>query len=106
MSGRFMRLFVFFDLPTETAEDRRAYRRFRKALIRNGFLMLQESVYCRLLLHAGAAAAAAETVRGCCPPHGLVQMLTVTEKQFASMEYLVGETRSDVVATEERVVIL
>ena len=35
-----------------------------------------------------------------------VQMLTVTEKQFASMEYLVGETRSDVVATEERVVIL
>lgn len=51
MSYRFMRMLVFFDLPTDTASDRREYRRFRKMLIRSGFLMLQESVYCKLLMN-------------------------------------------------------
>ena len=49
-----MRMIVFFDLPTETALDRRNYRRFRKLLTQNGFLMLQESVYCKLLLNMSA----------------------------------------------------
>ena len=47
MSYRFMRMLVMFDLPTETGEDRRNYRKFRKGLLENGFYMLQESVYCR-----------------------------------------------------------
>lgn len=106
MSYRFMRVLVFFDLPTETPEDKRNYRRFRKALISNGFIMLQESVYCRLLINAGAGEAAMDTVRKNKPPAGLVQMLTVTEKQFASMEYLVGKLETDVVTTDERLVIL
>ena len=45
MSGfRFMRMIVFFDLPTLTNEDKRNYRKFRKVLIKNGFIMLQEFV--------------------------------------------------------------
>ena len=47
-----------------------------------------------------------EAVRRCKPPRGLVQLLAVTEKQFAAMEYLVGECRSDVISTEERVLVL
>ena len=35
---RIMWVLVFFDLPTATAEDRRNYSRFRKALIKNGFI--------------------------------------------------------------------
>ncbi len=38
-----MRVVVFFDLPTETAEERRDYRRFRAALLKNGFFMMQEN---------------------------------------------------------------
>ncbi len=106
MSYRFMRVLVFFDLPTETPDDRRNYRRFRKALISNGFIMMQESVYCRLLINAGAGKAAMDTVRKNRPPAGLVQMLTVTEKQFAGMEYLVGRLETDVVTSDERLVIL
>lgn len=101
-----MRVLVFFDLPTETIADKRAYRLFRKALIRNGFVMLQQSVYCRLLINANAGKAAMETVRKNKPPEGLVQMLTITEKQFADIEYLVGRNRSDVISTDERVIIL
>lgn len=106
MSYRYMRVLVFFDLPTETIADKRAYRLFRKALIRNGFVMLQQSVYCRLLINANAGKAAMETVRKNKPPEGLVQMLTITEKQFADIEYLVGRNRSDVISTDERVIIL
>ena len=56
-----MRMLVFFDLPTETEANRREYRRFRKLLICNGFLMLQESVYCKLLLNSTAQSAMTET---------------------------------------------
>ena len=52
MSYRYMRIMVFFDLPTLTAGNRREYAKFRKYLIKNGFIMLQESVYCKLALNA------------------------------------------------------
>lgn len=45
MSYRYMRVLVFFDLPTLTLEDKREYRRFRKYLIETGFIMLQKSVW-------------------------------------------------------------
>lgn len=106
MSYRFMRMMVFFDLPTETDADRREYRRFRKLLIRNGFLMLQESVYCKLLLNTTAQTAMAELLRRHRPPAGIVQMMTVTEKQFSKIEYITGEGHSDVIDTDERLVEL
>ena len=36
-----MRVLVMFDLPTETAENRRNYTKFRKYLIKSGFMMMQ-----------------------------------------------------------------
>ena len=101
-----MRMLVFFDLPTETDTDRREYRRFRKLLIRNGFLMLQESVYCKLLLNATAQAAMTELLRKNHPARGVVQILSVTEKQFAKMEFISGTCHSDVIDTDERLVEL
>ena len=55
MNYRYMRVIVFFDLPTETPDDKREYRNFRKFLIKKGFLMMQESVYCKLALNATVA---------------------------------------------------
>ncbi|MBQ8907400.1 MAG: CRISPR-associated endonuclease Cas2 [Clostridia bacterium] len=101
-----MRLLVFFDLPTETNEDKRHYRQFRRCLIKNGFMMLQESVYCRMLITPTAERAAMETVRRNKPPAGVVQMLSVTEKQFSKMEYLIGEYHSELIDSDERLVIL
>lgn len=101
-----MRVIVFFDLPTATAADRRQYTRFRKNLIKNGFMMLQESVYSKLALNQNAAAEIIGNVKKNKPANGLVQIISVTEKQFSRMEVIVGETKSDVVATEERVLVL
>ena len=106
MSYRFMRMLVFFDLPTETSMDRQNYRLFRKLLMDSGFLMMQESVYCKLLMNNTAQKAMAELIRRGRPPKGVVQMLTVTEKQFAQMEYVVGERVSDVIDSDERLIEL
>ena len=67
---------------------------------------MQESVYTRMLINQNAAKSVSETVARNKPPKGLVQLLTVTEKQFAKMEYIVGEYESDVIDTDERLVIL
>lgn len=106
MSYRFMRMIVFFDLPTETSEDRRNYRRFRSGLLKSGFIMMQESVYCKLLMNSTADRYVCEAVRKIKPPKGTVQMLTITEKQFAGIEYLTGKFHTDVISTDERMIVL
>ena len=106
MSYRFMRMIVFFDLPTETNEDKRNYRRFRKMLIDNGFMMMQESVYCKLLLNGSVAKAKLDTIKSHKPSKGLVQILTVTEKQFSGIELIVGEYKSDIIDSDERLIVL
>lgn len=106
MSYRFMRTLVFFDLPTNTNEDRRNYRQFRKLLIKNGFIMLQESVYSRMLITPTAERSVVNLIRKNKPPTGMVQVLTVTEKQFEKMEYITGEFHTDIINSDERLVIL
>lgn len=101
-----MRAIVFFDLPVQTSEQRREYAQFRKHLVKSGFVMMQESVYCKLALNMSVAGAIMENVRQNKPPEGLVQMLVVTEKQFARMEFVVGEACSEIVDSDERTVFL
>lgn len=105
MSYRFMRVIVFFDLPTLTSENRKEYARFRKFLIKNGFLMMQESVYTKMALNQTAASSVVESVRKNKPAQGIVQMMTVTEKQFNRMEYVCGNFKSEVLSSDERLVI-
>lgn len=101
-----MRIMVFFDLPTESLDDKRNYRKFRKFLIASGFLMMQESVYCKLALNQTVANTVAAQVRKNVPPEGKIQMMIVTERQFARMEYLVGERQDSVIENDETLVIL
>lgn len=68
--------------------------------------MIQESVYGKLALNQTAAQIVKERVRKICPKHGLVQMLCVTEKQFAGMEFLCGTPQNVVVDSDRRLVML
>jgi CRISPR-associated protein Cas2 len=106
MNYRYMRVIVFFDLPTETAEDKKEYRDFRKFLIKKGFLMLQESVYCKLALNMTVADSIVQAVKSSKPKAGLVQLLVITEKQFNKMEFIVGSAQNTVIDSDERLVIL
>lgn len=106
MQYRFMRVLVFFDLPTVTSADLREYRRFRKFLIREGYLMLQESVYCKLALNHSVVDALRDRLARNKPRRGLVQILVVTERQFHKMDVLVGQVQSDVIDDDSRLVVL
>lgn len=101
-----MRVIVFFDLPTETAEECRNYRKFRRLLIKSGFMMLQESVYSKLALNTTQVAQITNEVKSARPEKGLVQILSVTEKQFSKMEIISGKSNSNVIDTDERLLIL
>ena len=101
-----MRIIVMFDLPVTSVECRRSYTKFRKYLIKNGFLMLQESVYCKIAQNSVSADSIIDNIRRNKPDQGLVQVLRITEKQFAKMEYIVGMSKSNVLATDEKLVIL
>ena len=106
MSYRFMRVVVLFDLPLLTGDQRREYARFRKFLLKSGFLMLQESVYCKLALNTTVVNGIVDLIHKNKPEEGLIQLLTVTEKQYAKMDLIVGNVKSEVLNTDERLVIL
>lgn len=101
-----MRVIVFFDLPTETAADRREYRVFRKFLIKSGFIMVQNSVYSKLALNQTVAEAVMSRVRQHKPPKGLVQMISITEKQYQRMEYVLGDKKTIIIDDDKRLVVL
>lgn len=101
-----MRVVVFFDLPLLTSENRREYRRFRKYLIKNGFIMMQESVYSKLALNTTVASSVMDNIRKNKPEEGLVQMIMITEKQYSRMEFVVGSSNSNVLQSDERLVVL
>lgn len=97
---------MFFDLPVITPKERKEYRKFRTYLLKSGFLMLQESVYCKLALNGSNVKAIMSGLRKNKPPEGYVEVLTVTEKQFSNMEVLTGSYNSEMIDTDERLIII
>ena len=101
-----MRMLLFFDLPSVTNSDLKEYRKVRKFLIENGFSMLQESVYSKLLLHNTASINMVDKLQKNKPEKGSVCMLIITEKQYQKMILLSGEVKGTILETDERLVVL
>ncbi|MEE6657385.1 CRISPR-associated endonuclease Cas2 [Pediococcus acidilactici] len=101
-----MRLMIMFDLPVETAVQRKQYRQFRKALINEGFLMIQYSVYVRVCVNKKSATFMENRIKTYLPENGTIQALTLTEKQYNDMHFSVGERVKGVRNTSDRAVIL
>jgi len=88
-------LIAMFDLPVETPDNKRNYMRFRKGLLKDGFMMLQYSIYARYLPSEEAADAHRSTIRAIIPPQGQVRLMTVTDHQFGKMEVFHGRKPRD-----------
>lgn len=101
-----MRMILMFDMLTETVEERKAYRKFRKFLLSEGFIMHQFSIYSKLLLNNSANKAMIDRLQANNPKKGNITLLTVTEKQFARMIYLNGERDMSVANSDKRLVFL
>lgn len=106
MSYRFMRTLLFFDLPTLEQCDLKAYRKFIREIKKIGFYMLQESVYVKMSIDRQSQIATISKIKKLSPNKGDIMILTVTEKQFSQIQIIVGENKTDVITTDERLVIL
>ena len=90
---RSMWVIAMFDLPTDTPKARKAYVRFRKSLLEDGFTMMQYSVYIRHCASIENAKVHVARIGCCVPSAGEVRFLTITDKQFGRIEICVGKTR-------------
>ena len=84
---------VLFDLPTRTPADRKRYTKFRKALLADGFDMMQYSVYMRHCPSEENAAVHAARVKAVVPEMGEVRVVRFTDKQFERMDVFHGKLR-------------
>ena len=99
MIYEFMRLILFFDLPMTTKQEVRTYTHFRKYLIKNGYMMMQFSVYCKIFPNREATVKHVEILRKNVPKKGQIRLLMVTEKQYSKIELIVGG-----VSNQERII--
>ena len=106
MRDRVVRTIVFFDLPNVYLQDRKNYMYFRKYLLSDGFIMLQESVYSKIVLNTEQSKLLIERVRKHSPKKGIIQVLTITEKQYAKIEYIIGGDGTKIINSEDRLIVL
>lgn len=87
---RVMWVLVFFDLPTDTKKDIRAYSLFRKQLQLDGFVMFQFSIYIRHCASMDNAQVHIKRVKNFMPERGHVAVMCITDKQFENIEIFYG----------------
>lgn len=85
-----MRIIVFFDLPVQTKSQRRDALRFRSFLLKDGYHMVQYSVYARVCPGTDAVEKHRQRIMEHLPKNGAIRMLTVTEKQYEGIDILLG----------------
>lgn len=99
---RVMWVLVLFDLPTDTKRERKAAAKFRKDLMSDGFTMFQFSIYIRNCPSMENAQVHIRRVKGMLPEYGKVGIMSITEKQFDTMELFIGKKNSELPQIEQQ----
>ena len=99
MEYKIMRMLCMFDLPVDLPEEKKEYRECRKNLIKEGFTMMQYSVYIRTCPSREYGIRLESRIRKFAPLKGNIRLITITEKQYDDMKIIVGSKRLN----EERV---
>ena len=97
-----MWLFVFFDLPTTTKKERKDAAQFRKALEKDGFSMMQYSVYVRHCPSRENLNVHIARVRASMPPTGLTSLLSITDKQYGEIRNFWGKVERAKLTTPQQ----
>ena len=88
-----MRLILLFDLPSVEAYEKKEYRIFKNALLKNGYTMMQFSVYMKPINGQIKIEIEAKKLRKYIPESGNIRMLQVTEKQYLDMYMVLGHQK-------------
>ncbi len=86
-----MRAIIFFDLPTQTEKNKKDYNRFLKFLKNQGFIMMQYSIYSKVIINTSAMNKYRRKIYMNAPEEGNIRLMVVTEKQYASIEFITGK---------------
>ena len=102
INSRDMRLMIIFDLPSIESYEKKEYRNFRKALIKNGFMMLQFSVYVREYNRQINIRDEVRKIEKWLPSSGSIRAIGITECQWQNMEIVLGNKTFDQVINEPK----
>ena len=104
--NRFMRILLFFDLPTETSKDKREYRKFVKFLISEGFIRIQFSVYCKLCINSNSARTISKRIKSS-SPKGDVRYIIISEQQYQDITNINdSHSLNEMITTTDRILVI
>lgn len=107
MKYKVMRMICMFDLPVDTDQEKRVYRTFRKELIKEGFIMMQYSVYVRTCPNRDYCNRLEKRVQKIAPEKGNVRLLVITEKQYNDMRLIIGsKNETEKAIGAERMIVI
>lgn len=102
---RYMWLFVFFDLPVGTKTERRNANRFRNFLQKDGYMMIQLSVYARICNGQDRLDKHLRRLKANIPEKGSVRAMQITDKQYERMKILVGEPKNNETTKADQLIL-
>lgn len=91
ISYKYMRLIVMYDLPNNNYDENKIYTKFRKLLIKNGYIMMQFSIYTKFLSSISKYESELKKLKSFIPEIGNIRILCITEKQYHNIVYLTGK---------------
>ena len=91
----FMRILLFFDLPVKREQECKEATKFRNFLLKDGFFMVQYSVYVRVCNNLENCIMHENRIKQNLPQNGSVRLLIITEKQYESMRIFIGKKKAE-----------
>ena len=83
-------LLLFFDIPNVSREEQRRYRKFRKAIKKDGYACMQESVYAKLVKNTVTSGTEINKIRDFAPLGASVAVLPLSLMEFSKMKNVCG----------------
>lgn len=99
---KYMRLFLFFDLPSKEELEKKEYRIFHNALVKHGYIMMQFSVYIKAVNSVSKVKREIEKIRKYVPKNGNIRIISVTESQYNNMEIILGHKNINEIYNDTR----
>lgn len=84
-------ILVMYDLPVQTNSNRKAGEKFRKYLIRHGYIFVQKSVYAKLIRNRRNMLQEISLLKKEIPQEGIINVLPLRLDEFFRMETILGE---------------
>ena len=82
---------LMFDLPTATKAEQSQANKFRQRILKEGFSMLQFSVYIRACISYDHMKKKTKHIESIIPHHGNVRVIFITDKQWEKSICAIGK---------------